>query len=350
MPRNYTALEGFILHEMIQPGLEINPLKTTHSAIRAITSGFARQDWNIEVLPKLTGKHSQHRLASPNGQLVLKMIGGKVFRHPAHTEQICRSKNLTKKFLGLAGLPIPEGADFGPKEREVAKAYFGLMLKPVVVKPAGAGGSHGVTVGVTENEQFNSAWDYALSEGRNNSNVILEQFIPGFELRPYVIGDKVVSVVARIQPFVIGDGKTSLENLIVELHEVRRVNYRAMKLPVVVDWAFVSKQGAAFNAAPAEGEIIFLNPFCYPTIGASIVDVTDRVCDGIKDLALRAKNAVPGLEIAGIDILTEDLSTTHTANVVEVNTAAALDMHRYPTHGTPREIVDDIVSYFTSRV
>lgn len=346
MIADYSDLKSFIRETIVDPKLETNYLKITKSAIKSITDKFDALGWTVENTTDPEGRYSKHILKSPNEEITLAMLGGKVFRHPLFTEQICRRKHLTKKMLNLSGVTVPQGDDFSSSEKEVAKAYFTKIPKPAVIKPTDSGGSHGVTVGVDTESEFDTAWEYALSEGRGRSNVLIEQFVKGVELRPYVVGDKVVSVVARVQPFVVGDGVSDMAALVNQLSISREVNYRAKRLNVVVEWDFVREQGYGNESIPECDRIVFLNPFCYPTIGASIVDITDQVSDDIKELAVKAKNAIPELEIAGIDILVQNINSAHGAHVVEVNTAAALDMHRYPTHGTPRAIDEDIVGYF----
>lgn len=294
-------------------------------------------------------RHSLHELVSPDGTQQLSMVGGKVFRHPPVTETICRRKHLAKRMLDLAGVPVPAGGDFSPQERAAAAAYFEKVPKPAVLKPTDSGSSQGVTVGVRTAEEFDAAWKHALDGSRGRSNVMIERFVEGVELRAYVVGEDVVSVVARIQPFVVGDGKSNVEELISTFHESRSVHYRAMKMPAVVDWPFVEKQGLSRDSVAPEDSIVLLNPFCYPTIGAYIVDVTSVVSEGIVDMARGAKNAIPGLEVAGVDILVGDIRDASSALVVEVNTAASLDMHRYPTHGRARDVDRDVVDYFHKR-
>lgn len=346
MSGDYGTLARFIRNEIKAVGLEINRLDITRSAIRSITRRFEELGWTTEAVPGATSRFSRYRIVSPDGSEVLFMLGGKVYRHPEYTEQICRRKHLTKRMLDLKALPMPIGGDFSPREKEVAAAYFDQMPKPVVVKATDSGGSKGVTVGVRERADFEVAWQHALAEGRETSNVLIEQFVRGVELRAFVVGAEVVSVVARIQPFVVGTGDYRLENLIEKDHEARKVHYRAMKMPVVVNWDFVGKQGHDKHSIPAKDEVVFLNPFNTPTIGASVLDVTGSVCQEIKNMAQRAKDAIPRLEIAGVDLLVEDLNDESTAYVLEVNTAATLELHRYPTHGTPRSVDEDIVDYF----
>ncbi|PCC18685.1 hypothetical protein [Brevibacterium aurantiacum] len=348
MSLDYSLLKKFVRQHMLEANLPINNLATTVDAIRSITDKFAERGWSVSKIQDESSRHRKHEIKSPEGHIELSMIGGKVYRHPVSTEQICRRKHLTKKMLDLASLPTPAGADFGPKEQGVARAFFEMMPKPVVVKPTDSGSSHGVTVGVTDLSSFNSAWEYALDEGRHNSNVLIEEFVRGVELRAFVIGESVVSVFARIQPFVVGDQRSTVEHLVDDLGVARSVHYRAHRMPVKVDWDFVLKEGYEAQSVPDSGEIVFLNSFNYPSMGSFLVDVTGDTAEGIKDLARRARASIPSLEIAGVDLLVEDISDTSTATVLEVNTAASLDLHRYPTHGSPRQVDEDIVEYFDS--
>lgn len=325
---------------------KINHLKTTTSAIRSIIEKFEALGWSVEPVEDEASRFSRHTVISPDSTQSLSMMGGKVYRHPGYVEQICRRKHLTKRLLDIDGVPTPAGGDFSPKEREIAAAFFDKLPKPTVIKPTDSGGSQGVSVGVRNRSEFDAAWTNALADSRSASNVLVEQFVRGVELRAFVVGDEVVSVVARIQPYVIGDGHSRIGGLLEELHELRKIHYRALKMPVEVDWNFVDLQGHDESSVPSTGEIVFLNPFNLPTVGAFIVDVSDSVCEGIKDMSKNAKQSIPLLEIAGVDILVEDLKDAKTAYVLEVNTAASLELHRYPTHGKPRTVDNDIVNYF----
>lgn len=348
MTGDYASLTDFVRKTIVDPGLGFNSLTTTTSAIKSIIGGFESRGWTVEQVLDEKGAR-RHKLSSPYGAIELAMNSAKVFRHPIHTEQICQRKHLTKRMLEFDKLPIPGGADFSSKERNVARAYFNKVPKPVVVKPTNSGGSHGVTVGVSELEEFESAWIFALAEGRGDSNVLIEQFVRGVELRALVVGDAAVSVVARVQPFVVGDGQAHLETLIDSANEARKVHYRATQMPVVIDWDFIRRRGHNANSIPKTGEIVYLNPLGLPANGAFLVDVTKSVSEAIKSLAVRAKNAIPDLEIGGIDILVEDLNDVDTAVILEVNTAPSLNLHRFATHGQPRDVDLDIVEYFHNR-
>lgn len=347
MTGDYQTIKQFIQEQILDKNLDYNHLEITRSPILAITRGFAEKGWKVEDTTPEDSRFKQHSLTAPDGSETLSMLGGKVFRHPTSTEQICRRKHLTKRMLNSADIPTPTGSDFAFDEREIAAAFFNIVPKPAVVKVSDSGGSQGVTVGISTREEFYKAWDYALADGRSTSNVLVEEFVSGIELRAFVVGTNVVSVVARLQPFVVGDGLSTVSELITDFHKKREVHYRAMKMPAKIDWHFIDKQGADENHVLPSGEILFLNPFNTPTVRALVLDVSDSVNPKIKDIAKKAKDAIPGLEIAGVDLLVDDLSDEKTAHVLEVNTAAALELHRYPTHGGGARFIEhDIVDHF----
>lgn len=346
MATGYKALKKFIHDTIIAEELELNPLSTTSSIVKSLVEQFRQLGWTVTEKPNPHDKVALHSLISPDQKLKLSMRGGKVYRHASSTESICRHKNLTKIMLELDNVQVPKGADFSINQRGVALEYFKKLPKPVVVKPTDAAGSRGVTVGITDPKTFTVAWQKAVEQARENSKILVEQFIPGLELRAYVVGDAAISVVARIQPYVVGDGSSTLSSLIEQLNHTRSVNIRTQRYGIATDWSFINSQGFEAISTPAKAEIVFLNPFTTGAVGGLAVEVSDLVSNDIKEMAVRATQAVPGLEVAGVDILTEDIFKAQASFVLEVNTAASPDLHRYATHGTPHDVSRDVVNYF----
>lgn len=347
MLEEYRAIEEFVRIHMLRNDLPLNSLKTTKSAIKPIIQGFQENGWKTEDVTIEGAKPQRHKLVSPNGESVLNMTTAKVFRHPSTTETICKRKHLTKRMLDFANIKTPAGGDFSLHEKDVAQAFFKLLPKPTVVKPSSSGGSHGVTVGVTTNDEFNRAWDLAANEAEPDSHILVEQFVKGIELRAFVIGDEVVSLVARVQPFVVGDGTTRMGDLIKESIEARKIHYRANQLGLKLDWDFINRQGFSdANVIPADGVIVFLNPFGLPVSGAYLVEVSAIAHPQILELAINARKAIPDLETAGVDLLVNDITDSNSAVVLEINTSPSINLHRYTTHGPMREVTLDIVRYF----
>ncbi|MCG7445769.1 hypothetical protein [Corynebacterium sp. ACRPO] len=341
----HSSVRNFIRNEIISPELAFNEVPTTTSAIKKIVADFNKLGWDTRVLDP-EGKPLRHEFSCTNTNEVLKMTGPKVFHHSIRTEQICQRKHLTKKLLELSHVAVPVGADFTKGEYKAATGYFEMMDSPAVVKPTNSGGSAGVTINVQTPEEFTRAWKFAKESGTNDSNILVEEFVTGVELRAMVIGHEAVSIVARVQPYVVGDGSSKISELIRAVNEERSKHRRAVQMPIRLDWDFIGKQGHQENSTPDKDEIVLLNPLPLPAQGALTVDVTAAASPVIKNLAETAVKAIPELEYGGVDILVDDIRNATKPVVLEVNTAPSPNLHRYPTHGDSREVLDDIVNHF----
>lgn len=342
---NYRAVNHYISAEIIDKGIGINRLDSVTSTVGALHRGFREYGWTIENRKESPEGPSLKYLVSPDGDQELRMVDGKIWRHPQLTDLVCKSKTMTKKFLGLNSVPFPSGAEFGLDQKQFAEAYLEKMGGLSVIKPAGAGGSKGVTIGVTPGG-FEAAWNHAVRYKGTGDQVIVEEFVRGIELRLLVVGGKLAGAVIRNQPFVVGDGASTIDELVVQLTQERSTNLRASKGTVNVMEDFLRTQGYERTSIPAVDEVILLAPFTILRHGGGTIDVTDAISDDLIALAIKAVQSIPNLEVAGVDILTESLQDADSARVVEVNTAAALDLHRYPTYGKEQNVIQKIVDYF----
>ena len=339
----YESLAQFLLanEQLLEGGINEQELTTpTRTEIRNL---FAEAGWK-EQPPK----HRPFRtvFTPPGNGAPVKMIDGKLFRHSLEVDLIAKNKELTRKFLDSNSVPLPTGTDFSREDKEIARLYFQTFDGPCVTKPTNSGGSRGVTVGIKSNADFEKGWDLAVSSP-NTKRVLLEEQVQGVELRLFVIDNKVAAAAARVQPFVIGDGKTSLEALIIKENESRSLNFRHRRHPIVPVAEFLKQQSVRIDTTPDLNQVVFLNPFTTLRAGAINIDVTSHLSPDVLNMAVRAVKAIPGLRIAGVDILVSNLTHANGAKVLEVNTAPAIDIHRFPSIGTPIDLPELMVKYFT---
>lgn len=150
---------------------------------------------------------------------------------------------------------------FEVEDREIADAVRPRLGHSVVVKPSNAGGSHGVTVGVTDREAFRGAWNRAASIRTPGRKIVVEEQVPGIEVRCYVVGEQVVSAILRIQPYVVGDGESTISQLIEKTIKYRSRNAWYVRAQPTPDLSFLKSQGIELDEVPEKGHIIILNPF-----------------------------------------------------------------------------------------
>lgn len=274
------------------------------------------------------------------------MVDGKLYRHPPATDLIAKRKDLTRRFLEAKGVPVPIGADFALDEVNAAKLYFQGLGKTAVTKPSNLGGSRGVTVGIESDDEFVQGWLKA-SKTSGANRILVEEHIRGIELRLFVVGNLVAAAAARIQPIVVGDGKSTVTELIDIENGFRSRNFRHRKHPIKPDKMFLRSQGYYMSTRLPRNQVAFLNPLTVLRAGAINVEISNLLSAEVKSIAIQAKNAIPNLEIAGIDVLMENIRDVRTARVLEVNTAPAIDLHRFPSIGQPVELPEIMVRYFS---
>ncbi len=264
-------------------------------------------------------------------------------RTSAIAETISRDKDLTKSLLSSCGVPVPEGREVDSAE-DAWEAAQDIGL-PVCVKPVDGNHGRGVFIDVKTREEVEKAYAIAVDEG---SGVLVERSIPGTEHRLLVVGGKLAAACRGDMVCVIGDGKSTVRELIdtqinsdprrgpTELHPlslIRIDSAAAMEL---------SRQGYDADSVPPTGKEVLIQRNANHAF-----DVTDQVHPDNAALAALAARIV-GLDIAGIDLVAQDISKPlleQGGAIVEVNAGPSLLMHLKPAVGEPRPVGKAIVDH-----
>lgn len=261
----------------------------------------------------------------------------------AIAETISRDKDLTKSLLQSCGVPVPLGREVD-NAAEAWEAAQDLGL-PVVVKPSDGNHGRGVFTNLTTQAEIEKAYSVAIEEG---SSVIVEQFVQGNEHRLLVVGGKLIAAAKGEHAVVIGDGQQSIRALIdTQLNadprrgheEDQPLNYVRLDSAVVIELA---RQGFAPDDVPAPGKEVTIQ-----RNGNVAFDCTEEVHPEVAAVACTAARVV-GLDIAGIDLVAQDISKPldeQQGAIVEVNAGPGLLMHLKPALGQPRQVGKDIVGY-----
>ncbi len=250
--------------------------------------------------------------------------------------RLAKEKNLSRELMEKCGIIIPKGAEVDSFDG--LKKEYDRLQKPVVIKPVAEMQGRGITTLIKTIKDAEKAFEIAKSY---NKTVIIEEQIDGEDYRLLIINNKFVAGLKRMRPFVIGDGKKSIEDLIDEENEKRTHGKKWVKKILIEDTvhATLKEQGYDLESVPKEGEKVLARMTGNISSGGISEDVTDKVCDENIELAKRAA-ALFGLEIAGIDFLTTDI-TKPIADVggvvAEINQDPDLVMHQSPYIGKPRK-------------
>jgi cyanophycin synthetase len=260
----------------------------------------------------------------------------------AIAESIASDKDLTKRLLRNAGIPVPLGRLVtDPEDAWVAALEVGL---PVVVKPRDANHQRGISIELSDRLEILKAYQYAIEDGQTQ-DVMVEQFARGQHHRLLVVGNKMVAASRGHSETVTGDGKRTISQLVAEVNsDPRRGEAYTHPLSVVVLDAGahieLAKQGLTVDSIPEPGRVVIV---CRN--GDLTTDCTEVVHpETARQAALAAR--VVGLDVAGLDVLATDIShplAEQQGAVVEINAGPSLSSHVTPLFGRPQPVGEAIV-------
>lgn len=264
----------------------------------------------------------------------------------AISESIAQDKELTKRLLEAAGVPVPTGRPVRDVEDAWAAALeIGL---PVVVKPQDGNQGKGVTVNIDDREPLEIAYSVA-SEFRDD--VMVEKYLAGHDFRLLVVGDKLVAAARREPPMVVGDGKHTIRELVEDVNaDPRRGSGHATSLTKIrldeIATAQLAMQGFTPESIPDKGTRVVLRNNANLSTGGSATDVTDDVHPELAARAVDAAHMV-GLDVCGVDVICDTVLKPleeQGGGIVEVNAAPGLRMHLSPSFGKGRDVGAAIMS------
>jgi cyanophycin synthetase len=257
-------------------------------------------------------------------------------------------KDLTKALLAASGVPVPDGEVVRNAEDAVRAAE--RLGYPVVTKPLDGNHGRGVSLRLADAEAVRHGFEAAARAAKRGTAVVVERFLQGRDHRILVVGGEVVAVAERVPAHVVGDGRSSLAELIEDANrDPRRGDgHENVMTRIVVDdavRAVLARDGMALDTVPHAGRVVWLRDTANLSTGGTAIDRTDEIHP---DNALMARRAAVtlGLDVAGIDFLAADIrmpARETGGGVVEVNAAPGFRMHLAPSEGRPRDVARPVI-------
>lgn len=264
----------------------------------------------------------------------------------AIAEAIAQDKDLTKRLLDMAGIPVPQGRPVSTLDEAWQVAQE--IGWPVVVKPQDGNQGKGVVVNITTREQLEQA--YAVAAGISDE-VLVERHLRGLDFRLLVVGNQLVAAARREPPQVIGDGEHSVQALVDQVNsDPRRGDGHATPLTKIrlddIALARLAEQGLQLDSIPPRGQPVALRDNANLSTGGTATDVTDDVHVDVAARVVEAARMV-GLDVCGIDLVCDSVLhpiEDQAGGIVEVNAAPGLRMHLAPSYGKSRPVGEAIIN------
>ena len=248
-----------------------------------------------------------------------------------------------KKLMEEHDVPVPEGHLFTRPRR--ASEFAKQIGFPVVVKPATGSLGYHSTYDIQNQNELKRAIEIAQIF---RPDFIVERHIPGENFRATVIGRKHVFVCGKDRSNVMGDGRSTIEELIDQKNVDPRRGVHGQKnttlhqIPKADEtlWANLQKQHLNFDSVLATGQKVYFFEDFVPGSGIDFINLTDQVHPENLQLFLKAARALK-TDLVGFDLIAEDLSRPYpeqTFAMLEANSLPYLDLHQFPSHGEPADI------------
>jgi cyanophycin synthetase len=261
--------------------------------------------------------------------------------------ELACDKEKTKNILASMGARVPQGkVIYSFSELEDAIPRLGGF--PIVIKPLNGNHGRGITIDIKSWEHAEIAYDRAKEVSKG---VIVEHFYQGRDHRILVVNHKVVAVAERVPAHVVGNGKATISALIdQENQDPRRGEghdnvLTLIKLDDSTD-EVLSNQGYTLDTVLPLDQVCYLRATANLSTGGIAIDRTDEIHPETLWLAERVSKIID-LDVAGIDVVTTDISKTLAEAdgvIVEVNAAPGLRMHISPSVGVGRNVAAPIIS------
>lgn len=256
---------------------------------------------------------------------------------------IACDKYLTKEILKNQCIATPLG--------EIINNPMDMLIKankigyPVVIKPRYGNQGKGVFANLKSEEELIHAYKIL---SKKYKDIIIEKHIEGKDYRICLVDYKVVAASERIPPYIIGDGKSTIKDLVQELNKdpKRGEGHEKPLTRIKIDLNLInniSKMGFNINSVPKKGERVFLRENANLSTGGIAIDCTDLICDKNIKVFERASKAI-GLDICGIDVCCTDISKPIDGAIIEINAAPGIRMHEFPYRGKRRDVSGAIVN------
>lgn len=260
--------------------------------------------------------------------------------------ELASDKEGTKRVLRDGGIPVPRGTVIYYLD-ELEQAIEDVGGFPIVIKPLDGNHGRGITINIGTWELAEDAYDAAKEVSKG---VIVERFYTGRDHRVLVVNGKVVAVAERVPAHVVGDGKSTISELVDETNrDPRRGDGHANILTRIeldrTSWELLERQGYDLDTVLKAGEICYLKATANLSTGGTAIDRTDEIHPENVWIAQRVAKTI-GLDIAGIDIVTSDISKPLRdvdGVIVEVNAAPGFRMHFCPSEGIPRNVAEPVL-------
>lgn len=256
-------------------------------------------------------------------------------------------KENAREILNRAGIAVSPGQYFSSPDQFDRASTMLSGNGPLVVKPVDGRVGIGVTVGVTDLEGLRFAWKRAFDDAE--AGILIEEQFFGQEVRVLIVRGRTIAVALRIPPRIVGDGTSTIRDLINAKNARRHRDLALQSRPIELTptrLRRLAEQGLGPLSVLPAGETYVIDVIGNVKVGAEPADVTDTIHPSYKRIAERAAACFPGMHEVGVDIYAENLEAPAEPGnhvVMELNGNPDIALHISAVFGKTYDVARTIV-------
>ena len=236
---------------------------------------------------------------------------------------IAKNKPLTNSILLKNNIPTPKHYVIEHKNKH--SILNSKKTYPCVLKPVDGMQGKDVYTHIDNDGEFNKILDNLM---KTYDNVMMEELVYGNNYRIFVFNNKVMDIIEREKPFIIGNGKSTVQELINNKNKT----LKEKKLFIVkyIDEKLIKQQNYELSSIlPLNVKLFITNTINFHN-GANPKRIDlDKVPKVNIDLFINAHTLI-GLECSGVDYMSEDIYTPYYKNkgsIIEMNDMVDAKIH-----------------------
>lgn len=256
--------------------------------------------------------------------------------------QMTKCKDITNKLLRINKLPCPAYNSFYSKtfDKKTVISDLSHFKYPIILKNAIGSNSRGIFPYVFDVKEALKILEKNLPLYKS---MIAQEMVFGKEYRVLVLGDKVIGALEMIHPRIIGDGVSTIREII---KEKRLTTDQKIKFDRALT-KILKSQNVSLKTILPKRKVIYIKGHSCLAQGGETNDVTNLIHKDIKKICVKVSKVV-GRYLAGVDIICDDISkkpTKKSFNILEINGKPDLFIHYNPTYGKSQNVLKDVINF-----
>lgn len=259
-------------------------------------------------------------------------------------DSLCSHLDDMKKILSFHYLPVLRGVCLKSSEMDRALEYFHQLQSPLLLTALHKKGAKKYYI--TERRELIRHWIEARKRG--TGKILLEEYFEGFEVWIPVVKREALGAIVVEPVSIIGDGQSTILQLIEEKNRLYRENPYYRERPIQVedtlkDWKVKDR---TLKDTPEIGERIFLESRATKTLGGEATGLSHLLHKDFLKKAVQTIDVIMGLEYAVVKMILSNPGESPRRQrwvVYGIETDPSIGLFHFPWRGEPLTIAHKVV-------